>query len=514
MARRARAHGITASLAAVVSAGMIAATSLTAVAPAAQAAAISAGSAGSTAGTAAGTSTLPSAPCVVALNAPQCQSTDPQLTADFDNTFDTSACTFTFSIDWGDGSQAEQYTVDGQAQTGDIFAANHTYQATQTQTYTITVTPVSTTGPCGEIGGTFTFTLDFPSQPTTVTTSLSGGSESGASISVPGETAVTDTATLSGPNAATATGTVTYDVYSDAACTVVVSAGTAEAITTPGTLPASDPLTLNTPGTYYWQATYSGDANNAPSTSTCGTAGEAETVTSCGIAAVGYQAAPTATRLKNWGGYDAESRTACTFTSVNGQWVQPAVVCPRHDEGTLETDFWVGLDGPDPSSTVEQTGIQANCIWGLFGYHTEYSAWYEMYPDLPVYSGGNFNNLDPKPGSLVKAAVIYEGKGKYSLNLSVTTDGDTQDASTEQLCTNVCQNISAEWIVEKVRPYGMADFRIWELTGGEATTAANPGEQTVASFNPVRNIVNIDPHLRAVPFPSQGSSFVVVAVDR
>ena len=48
----------------------------------------------------------------------------------------------------------------------------------------------------------------------------------------------------------------------------------------------------------------------------------------------------------NWGGYDTESSTACTsFTSVTGQWVQPALACPGHDEGTLETDFWVGLDG-------------------------------------------------------------------------------------------------------------------------------------------------------------------------
>ena len=113
---------------------------------------------------------------------------------------------------------------------------------------------------------------------TAVATSLSGGGQSGTSISVPAGTTVTDTATLSGTNASTATGTVTYDVYSDSACTVAVSSGTAEAITTPGTLPDSDPVTLSTAGTYYWQASYSGDANNGPSTSACGTAGEVETV--------------------------------------------------------------------------------------------------------------------------------------------------------------------------------------------------------------------------------------------
>ena len=73
---------------------------------------------------------------------------------------------------------------------------------------------------------------------TAVATSLSGGGQSGTSIPVPAGTAVTDTATLSGTNASTATGTVTYDVYSDSACTAAVSAGAAEAITTAGTLPA------------------------------------------------------------------------------------------------------------------------------------------------------------------------------------------------------------------------------------------------------------------------------------
>lgn len=130
----------------------------------------------------------------------------------------------------------------------------------------------------GGNGTIYAYSLSAATQPTAVATSLSGGGQSGTSISVPAGTAVTDTAILSGTNASTATGTVTYDVYSDSACTVAVSDGTAEAITTPGTLPASEPVTLSTAGTYYWQASYSGDASNGPSTSACGTAGEVETV--------------------------------------------------------------------------------------------------------------------------------------------------------------------------------------------------------------------------------------------
>jgi hypothetical protein len=133
-------------------------------------------------------------------------------------------------------------------------------------------------------GALFDVALDGPRSPCpgpggsssaiALTTTLSGGGHTGTSISVPVDTAVTDAATLTGTNASSATGSVTYTVYSNATCTKAVSDGTAEPITTPGTIPTSSPVTLATPGTYYWQATYSGNANNAKST--CGD--EVETV--------------------------------------------------------------------------------------------------------------------------------------------------------------------------------------------------------------------------------------------
>jgi hypothetical protein len=113
---------------------------------------------------------------------------------------------------------------------------------------------------------------------TTLSTNLTGGGQSGSDITVPPGTPVTDSAIVSGANAAGATGTVTYDVYSDPACSVLVSAGTAEAITIPGTLPGSASVTLTTVGPYYWQVSYSGDSANGPSVSSCGS--EVESVTS------------------------------------------------------------------------------------------------------------------------------------------------------------------------------------------------------------------------------------------
>jgi hypothetical protein len=72
----------------------------------------------------------------------------------------------------------------------------------------------------------------------------------------------------------------------------------------------------------------------------------------------------------------------------------------------------------------------------------------------------------------------------------------------------------AEWAVEKMQGIGLADFRICHLTDGEATTPANPGDQTVASFKPVRDIINDDPYLRAGPAGLDGSSFFVLTIKR
>jgi hypothetical protein len=104
---------------------------------------------------------------------------------------------------------------------------------------------------------------------TQVSTSLKGGGQSGPIITVPQGTSVTDSATLTGLNTATASGTVTYTVYSDSMCTAfVASAGTVTV--TNGMVPDSSAVTMSTAGTFYWQAKYSGDTFNNGSSSPCG----------------------------------------------------------------------------------------------------------------------------------------------------------------------------------------------------------------------------------------------------
>ena len=83
-------------------------------------------------------------------------------------------------------------------------------------------------------------------------------------------TSVSDSATITGATA-DAGGTITYKIYSDNACTTLV----ADVTPTPNTVvngvaPNSLSHQFNNAGTFYWQATYSGDADNpGPVSSVC-----------------------------------------------------------------------------------------------------------------------------------------------------------------------------------------------------------------------------------------------------
>ncbi len=94
----------------------------------------------------------------------------------------------------------------------------------------------------------------------TISTKLSAGS-----IAVGGS--ADDSSKLSGATA-NAEGSVTYSYSTNNTCSagqVVVGAVTVSG----GVVPGSSAVTFNTAGSYYWQAVYSGDANNGGATSPC-----------------------------------------------------------------------------------------------------------------------------------------------------------------------------------------------------------------------------------------------------
>lgn len=80
---------------------------------------------------------------------------------------------------------------------------------------------------------------------------------------------VHDSATLTGASSTTPTGTVTYTVYTDNACTLGAQSAGTKTLTSDGSIPDSDAITFNTAGTFYWQAVYNGDTNNNAATSPC-----------------------------------------------------------------------------------------------------------------------------------------------------------------------------------------------------------------------------------------------------
>ncbi|MGN6405230.1 hypothetical protein [Sinomonas sp.] len=106
---------------------------------------------------------------------------------------------------------------------------------------------------------TCTYTNHYPNSPTIATTL------SASTVTVGGS--VHDSATLTGATS-TAGGTVAYTVYTNNTCSAgAQSAGTVTVSN--GAVPDSNAVTFNTVGTYYWQAVYSGDANNNGATSPC-----------------------------------------------------------------------------------------------------------------------------------------------------------------------------------------------------------------------------------------------------
>jgi hypothetical protein len=118
-----------------------------------------------------------------------------------------------------------------------------------------------TMGAGGTVDCTFTNHKKFSP---TITTKLNGDTPS---ISVEVGSSVYDTATLAGASSA-AGGTVTYTAYSDNACSQNPQDAGTKTVTN-GTVPQSDSLAFNSVGTFYWQAVYSGDANNNGASSAC-----------------------------------------------------------------------------------------------------------------------------------------------------------------------------------------------------------------------------------------------------
>ena len=140
---------------------------------------------------------------------------------------------------------------------------------------------------------------------------------------------------------------------------------------------------------------------------------------------------------QNWAGYvDVACRT-CALRFVTASFTLPSVNCRTSPDGS-SVGFWAGLDGAT-GKTVEQIGAAAGCSRGA----VSYVAFYEMYPDGPVYFSG------VSPGDAIRVSVFFNASAaRWQLRLSDVTTGGS--ISTAQRCPSGsrCRNADAEVITE------------------------------------------------------------------
>src|SRR5215469_7626790 len=162
----------------------------------------------------------------------------------------------------------------------------------------------------------------------------------------------------------------------------------------------------------------------------------------------------------NWAGYADDNTAGNTYSTVTGNWSEPAVTCPSH--GTLYAVFWVGIDG-FTSGTVEQDGTLAECNHGAASYFT----WWEMFPTNSIQVVGS----SVSPGDSINSSVVRTSSS-YTLKVTDSTH-PANSFSTTQSCST-CTNSSAEWIAEapssgnKILP--LANFGTWNETGATVTS--------------------------------------------
>jgi hypothetical protein len=275
------------------------------------------------------------------------------------------------AVGYSDGTQTtgHWYQLPGSQTSGALLDSNTTSGLIYNDLNSNTATSVPASA--SPVPGRYIFSVTNgqPVTPTTITTSLSGGGHTGASISVSPSTAVTDSATLGGPNVPTAGGTLTYGVYSNNTCTTLVaSAGTVTV--TNGSVPSSSAVTLAGLGTYYWGTSYSGDVLNDPST------GCAEVETVAVPPASVSTVVEDATLGTAWNGAEETGASAfdtSTVAGTTGFTPTGTVTYDLFSNGTC-TGSAASADTVSLSSgTVPQSSTTAALAAGAYSFHAVYS---------------------------------------------------------------------------------------------------------------------------------------------
>jgi hypothetical protein len=166
------------------------------------------------------------------------------------------------------------------------------------------------------------------------------------------------------------------------------------------------------------------------------------------IASASASARPDAASASStiWAGYVVQEGK---YTSVSASWTQPAVkagVSPAY------AYLWIGLDGWSgrTKDTIEQVGTGAESVNG----HTEYWAWYEMFPGGPQ----TFGNAPVSPGDHFSSTVTYRS-GRFTLTLTNATQHWTRSVTKSGSAHRTSAEVIAEAPTNVLANFGTATFR-------------------------------------------------------
>src|SRR5580658_10196263 len=163
----------------------------------------------------------------------------------------------------------------------------------------------------------------------------------------------------------------------------------------------------------------------------------------------------------NWAGYAvASSKTKnVSFSSVSGDWTQPAVNCSAGSPS--DSAFWVGLGGYT-GEHLEQVGTSADC--SADG-QAVYSAWYELVPAAEVAV-----SMTVEPGDQFSARVAVSGQ-TVTLSISDLTQNTTVSRKLHMASPTVSS-------AENCRILPLADFGSVRFTDADASAAGRSGSIT------------------------------------
>jgi len=177
------------------------------------------------------------------------------------------------------------------------------------------------------------------------------------------------------------------------------------------------------------------------------------------------------TTSSNWAGY-VGVRSGITFRFVSAHFYVPYLDCTGVTKSNpTYSSHWVGLDGfLAGSNTVEQTGVLAACYPDQNNVVTPtYDAWYEKYPNPPVYSA-----ITVRPGDAITASVYFSSSKKtFTFTLADGTSGKHFTVVGKCPVSATCARSSAEVISEapsngtNVLP--LADYQAASFVGASLT---------------------------------------------